>query len=138
MLALTDAQFARLFIAATAVAWEDRCRWLQNIARRIDPPPQRVLRDLPKAKGGDQVFACSDSEQAGGIDRRLAVRARKAKHRARQRKGERVFKLTANYELIVGGLIGSGRISERAALDHGNVERVLSRMLMEWGKHWSR
>jgi hypothetical protein len=33
--------------------------------------------------------------------------------RPRQRNGERVFKLTANYDLIVGGLIGSGRISVR-------------------------
>jgi len=49
-----------------------------------------------------------------------------------------VFKLTANYQLIVGGLIDAGKISERDALDHRNVERVLSRMLMEWGKHWSR
>jgi hypothetical protein len=40
-----------------------------------------------------------------------------------------VFKLVANYELIVSGLIGSGRISERDALDHGSVERVLSAML---------
>jgi hypothetical protein len=76
--------------------------------------------------------------KAGGIDKRLADRARKARHRARQRNGEAVFKLIANYELIVGGLIGSGRISERAALDHGNVERVQSAMLTDWGRRWSR
>jgi hypothetical protein len=55
--------------------------------------------------------------------------ARKSRQRARPRNGERVFKLVANYELIVSGLIGSGRISERDALDHGSVERVLSAML---------
>jgi hypothetical protein len=58
--------------------------------------------------------------------RLAAARARKARHRARQRKGERVFKLVANEQLILSGLIDSGKISERAALEHRNVERVLS------------
>jgi hypothetical protein len=53
MLALDDAALARLCIGATAVAREDRCRWLHDIAERLDPPPRRVLRDLPKAKGGN-------------------------------------------------------------------------------------
>jgi hypothetical protein len=110
MLALDDAALARICIGATAVAPEDRCRWLRDIAEHLDPLPRRLA----------------------------LARARKARARARQRKGERVFKLVGNYELIVGGLIGSGRISERAALDHGKVEDVLSRMLMEWGKHWAR
>ena len=68
--------------------------------------------------------------------RRAATRARQARHRARRRNGVRVFKLEASYELIVCGLIDSGRISERDALDHCNVERVLSAMLTEWGQHW--
>jgi hypothetical protein len=70
--------------------------------------------------------------------RRAAVRARKARHRERQKKGERVFKLVGNYDLIVGGLISSGKISERDSLDHRKVERTLSTMLSEWGKHWAR
>jgi hypothetical protein len=70
--------------------------------------------------------------------KRIAARARKARHRARQRKGERVFQLVGNYEFVVGGLIGSGRISERDALVHSRVERVLSAMLMGWAKHWAR
>src|SRR5262249_6117255 len=110
MLALTDAQLAQLAIAATAIAPEDRCRWLHEIAEHLDPLPQRLA----------------------------LARARKARARARQRKGERLFKLVANEQLIVGGLIGSGRISERAALDHGNVERVLSAMLTDWGRRWAR
>ena len=56
------------------------------------------------------------------IDKHLADRARKARHRARQRKGIRIFKLAANEQLVVGGLIGSGRISERDALEPGKVE----------------
>jgi hypothetical protein len=69
-------------------------------------------------------------------ERRAATRARQARHRARRRNGTRVFKLEANRDLIVGGLIDSGRISERDALDHRNVERILSDMLTEWGQHW--
>ena len=110
MLALDDAALARVCIGATAVAPKDRSRWLHDIAERLDPLPRRLA----------------------------LARARKARSRARQRQGQRVFKLTANYQLIVGGLIDAGNISERDALDHRNVERVLSRMLMEWGKHWSR
>jgi hypothetical protein len=49
-----------------------------------------------------------------------------------------MFKLVANEQLIVGGLIDAGKISERDALDHRKVEDVLSRMLTEWGKHWAR
>ena len=67
---------------------------------------------------------------------RAAVRARQARHRARCRNGIRVFKLEASYDLIVGGLIDAGRISERDALDHRKVEAVLSEMLSEWGRHW--
>jgi hypothetical protein len=70
--------------------------------------------------------------------RLAAARARKARHRARMRRGERVFKLVANYELIVGGLIDAGKISERAALEHRKVEAVLSEWLTDWGRRWSR
>jgi len=135
MLALDDAALARVCIAATAVPASQRGQWLRDVAERIDPPPRRMLRDLPKAKGGD---IGGRKSKAGGIDRHLAARARKARHRARQRAGLRVFRLTASYELIVGGLIDAGKISERDALKHSNVERVLSAMLTEWGKHWSR
>jgi hypothetical protein len=108
MLALDDGALARLAIAATRVRRSRRKRWLQEIAERIDPPPRH----------------------------RAIVRARQARHRERQRNGVRVFRLEANYDLVVSGLIDSGRISERAALDHRNIERVLSEMLTAWGKEW--
>jgi hypothetical protein len=108
MLALTDAALARLCIGATRVSRGRRQRWLKDIAERIDPPPHH----------------------------RAIVRARQARHRARQRNGIRVFKLEANYDLILCGLIDSRRISERDALDQHAVERVLSEMLTEWGQHW--
>jgi hypothetical protein len=40
MIALTDVGLALLAIGATAVAPEDRGRWLQRIAAQIDPTPQ--------------------------------------------------------------------------------------------------
>jgi len=75
MLSLDDAALARVCIGASAVAPEDRSRWLHDIAERLDPPPRRVLHDLPKAKGGN---IGGRKSKAGGIDRRLAARARKA------------------------------------------------------------
>jgi hypothetical protein len=42
MLALDDAAFARVCIAATAVPPEHRSRWLRDIAERLDPPPARA------------------------------------------------------------------------------------------------
>jgi hypothetical protein len=71
-------------------------------------------------------------------ERRAATRARQARHRERRREGIRVFTLEARYDLIVGGLIDAGRISERDALDHCNIERVLSEMLTEWGRRYWR
>jgi len=38
MLALDDAAFARLAIAATAIAPEQRGRWLKRIAAELNPP----------------------------------------------------------------------------------------------------
>ena len=52
MLALDDAALARICIAATALRRRRRQRWLKDLAERVDPPPRRVMRELPKAKGG--------------------------------------------------------------------------------------
>jgi hypothetical protein len=38
MLALTDAQLVRLCIGPTAIAPEQRGRWLERIAAEFDPP----------------------------------------------------------------------------------------------------
>jgi hypothetical protein len=40
MIALTDVGLALLCIGATAIAPEDRARWLQRLATQIDPTPQ--------------------------------------------------------------------------------------------------
>jgi hypothetical protein len=67
MLALTDSQLARLCMAATALAPKDR--WLHDIAERLDPPPRRVLRDLPKAKGAREPGGQPPVENRQILDR---------------------------------------------------------------------
>jgi hypothetical protein len=119
MLALTDGALVHLVLAAGRVSPKRRRRWLRDLAAKLDPPPQ-----APPTRSSSAAV------------RQARVRARKARHRARQRNGIRVFKLEASYDLVVGGLIDSGRISERDALDHDKVERVLSAMLTEWGQYW--
>ena len=69
-------------------------------------------------------------------EKRRATRARQRRHRERQRNGRRIFKLEADYALVVGGLIDAGKISESDALDHRKVEAVLSEMLTTWGESW--
>ena len=44
MLALDDAALARLMIGATRVAPNARDRWLQDLARKFDPPPRPLTR----------------------------------------------------------------------------------------------
>jgi len=48
MLALDDAALARICIAATALRRRRRQRWLKDLVERIDPPPRRVMRELPR------------------------------------------------------------------------------------------
>jgi hypothetical protein len=42
MLALTDSALARLAIAATAIAPENRAAWLEEIAQRLDPSNREI------------------------------------------------------------------------------------------------
>jgi hypothetical protein len=44
MLALDDAALARLAIGATRVRASERGRWLQRVARKLDPPPKPLTR----------------------------------------------------------------------------------------------
>jgi hypothetical protein len=44
MLALDDAALARIVIGATRVRASERGRWLQDVARKLDPPPKPVTR----------------------------------------------------------------------------------------------
>jgi hypothetical protein len=74
MLALTDSQLARLCIGATAVAPEDRCRWLRDIAERLDPLPRRLAlarkaRARPPAQGAGPAAAAADPWQGSTRNR---------------------------------------------------------------------
>src|SRR5215831_13479449 len=73
MLALDDAALARVCIAATAVAPEDRCRWLHDIAERLDPPRHIVNQ-----------------------------RARNRRARERRRKGRRIYRLELSDRTVEG------------------------------------
>jgi hypothetical protein len=44
MLALDDAALARLAIGATRIRASERGRWLQNVARKLDPPKRPLTR----------------------------------------------------------------------------------------------
>jgi hypothetical protein len=44
MLALDDAALARLMIGATRLPANARSRWLQDLARKLDPPPRPLTR----------------------------------------------------------------------------------------------
>jgi hypothetical protein len=110
MLALDDAALARLCIGATAVAPEDRCRWLQNIARRIDPPHHIINQ-----------------------------RARNRRARERRRKGRRIYRLELSDRTVEGAisaLIASGALTEAQAKDQKQIERELARHLEGWATHW--
>jgi hypothetical protein len=56
-------------------------------------------------------------------NKRRAARARKARHRARQRRGERVFKLVADEQLIVVAANGS-RTSAICPLSGANRKNI--------------
>src|SRR5215831_3440891 len=49
MLALTDAAFAHLAIAASAIAPEQRKQWLRDLADRVNPPPVSRPKMAPAA-----------------------------------------------------------------------------------------
>jgi hypothetical protein len=70
MLALTDSALAYLAIAATAVAPEQRERWLRDLADRVDPPTIPVV-----------------VTDATNVRRRSPAAARQRRHVARQRAG---------------------------------------------------
>jgi hypothetical protein len=44
MLTLDDAALARIAIGATRIRASERGSWLQDIARRLDPPPRPLTR----------------------------------------------------------------------------------------------
>jgi polyhydroxyalkanoate synthesis regulator phasin len=115
MLALTDAAFARLAIAATAIAPEQRERWLQEIAEKLDPP----------------VVA----------DNRSPAARRQARVRARRKNGMHHYGLWLSdlaVEGIVTQMVTTGQLSAAEADDPRYIEAMLARLLEEQGETWAR
>jgi hypothetical protein len=50
MLALSDEALARLAIGASRVRESERGRWLQDLARKLDPPPRPPMRQFDGAR----------------------------------------------------------------------------------------
>jgi hypothetical protein len=99
MLALDEGAFARLFIAASAVAPSRRSRWLQSIARELEGhPPSATARRL----------------------RRL---------QARRRNGQKCYRLVEDEVDLVEMLISAGTLAASDCDDHGKVEAALSKFL---------
>jgi hypothetical protein len=111
MLALDDAALARLCIAATAIAPQERGRWLKRVALKLEP----------KA--------------------RTPAATRQARVRQRRKVGQHVYRLELRdlaVEGLIEMMLATGRLTERDALDHARVELELARLLEEQGATWAR
>jgi hypothetical protein len=108
MLALDDAALARLCIAASAIAPEQRERWLRELAEKLDPPVVRSPATI----------------------RQRRLRARRKNH-------QHVYKLVVSdraIENLIVQLILGGKLSEREALQPRNITRALENLLEEMGR----
>jgi hypothetical protein len=115
MLAFTDSAFARLAIAATRIAPEQRERWLQEIAAKLDPPP--VSRTITPA----------------------AIRQRKV--RANRAAGKHCYRLWISDRAVCGlimRLVLDGRLTEQQALKPKLVAQALAQLLQEEGQRCAR
>lgn len=124
MLALDDSALARIVIGATAVAPDERRRWLEQIARKLDPPKSCNLQDSPPPKFRN--LRNSPPRPA----------TRQARWRERQRKGRAIFRIEADHDSVLLALIETGRISEADALDRRKVEAALATVLADFGRRW--
>jgi len=113
MLALDDAALARLAIAATRIAPEQRQRWLRELADRVDPPRPRA---------------------------RSAAARRQAQLRANRKAGRHCFKLWIS-DRAIGGLIlkciQEQRLTPEQAIYPQHVKRAIVALLEEEGFAWS-
>jgi hypothetical protein len=121
MLALTDEGLAHLAIAATAIAPEQRERWLQKLARELDPPTIPTVVATQRARSPAAI--------------------RQHKVRQRRRAGVHIYRLPLR-DVCVEGLIemmlASGQLSAREADDHRMIEAKLARLLEAQGERWTR
>ena len=99
MLALDDGAWARLCIAATAVAPRQRNRWLQRVAKELEGhPPSPTARRLRQ-------------------------------YQARRRRGEACYRITQDCVNLEELLLASGTLAPADRDDHSKVEAALSRFI---------
>jgi hypothetical protein len=99
MLALDDAALARLAIGATRIAPHQRSRWLQRVARELE----------------------------GHTPSPTARRLRK--FHARQRNGQRVYRVIEDQIDVEEMLLAAGVLAPRDRDNHAAVEAALARFL---------
>jgi hypothetical protein len=121
MLAFDDGAFARLMIAATAVAPEKRAAWLEEMAQCLDPSTS---------------YRSSKSQKAPESSPCRGERQRRA--RQREREGLAVFTIVGHHDRLVSALIQSGCLSESAALRREAVNQALGQVLDEWSTRWAK
>src|SRR5262249_14392560 len=103
MLALTDAAFAHLAIAASAIAPEQRKQWLRDLADRVNPPPVSRTKMAP-----------------------AAIRQRKL--RANRKAGKHCYTMWISDRAFCGlimRLVLDGRLTEQQALKPKLVAQLL-------------
>jgi hypothetical protein len=106
-----DAALFRVMLGATAVPAHRRSAWLRRVAAVAEG--QSIP---PRSKD--------------------AVRAARA--RQRRRNGCAVYRIEIDRDALVLGMILSGRLDERAALDHAKVETAAASVLKEWAVRWKK
>jgi hypothetical protein len=62
--------------------------------------------------------------------------ARQAAYKRRQRHGEAVLRLRADYFPLVAALLESGRLTEADALDRDQVESAIAEVVRDWVARW--
>jgi hypothetical protein len=61
---------------------------------------------------------------------------RQRRYRQRQQRGSVVYRLDVDRDVVLGGLLESGRLTEGEALRRQLVERALAEVLEEWAARW--
>src|SRR5262245_36407986 len=75
-----------------------------------------------------------EPKSVADLPRARRFTSRQARWRERQRNGHAIFKIGADHDAIVLGLIESGRISEADSLDRRHAERAISTVLEDFAR----
>jgi hypothetical protein len=111
MLQLDDQALARIVIGASRIPVHARRRWLEQLAHKLDPPKRA----------------------------RTPNAARVARHRAREAKGERCYRLVIDDRTmmdVLDALVGYGCLSERDTMEHPAIEQALAEVISAFAAGW--